>query len=78
MDAIRRIVDAERLEGLISLPDNMKRRRLELIITPVSEPLGEKKDVLAALESLMGAVPDDGKDLEDYRRERLKRYESAD
>lgn len=36
---------------------------------------GEKTDVEVIVASLIGAIPDEGKSLEEYRRERLKKYE---
>lgn len=35
----------------------------------------EKADVEAIVASLIGAIPDTGKTLEEYRNERLKKYE---
>lgn len=35
----------------------------------------EKTDVEATVASLIGTIPDEGKSLEEYRRERLKKYE---
>lgn len=36
---------------------------------------GEKTDVEAIVASLIGTIPDEGKSLEEYRCERLKKYE---
>ena len=38
---------------------------------------GEKTDVEVIVASLIGAIPDEGKSLEEYRGERLKKYEDA-
>lgn len=35
-------------------------------------------DVEAIVNSLIGAIPDTGKSLEEYRNERLKKYEISD
>lgn len=35
-------------------------------------------DVEAIVDSLIGAIPDTGKSLEEYRNERLKKYEISD
>ena len=37
-----------------------------------------KEDVEAVVASLVGAIPDMGKTLEEYRSERLKKYEIFD
>lgn len=38
----------------------------------------DKADVEAIVDSLIGAIPDTGKTLEQYRNERLKKYEISD
>lgn len=38
----------------------------------------EKEDIETIVTSLIGAIPDTGKTLEEYRNERLKKYEIAD
>lgn len=38
----------------------------------------DRVDVEAIVASLVGAIPDTGKTLEEYRSERLKRYEISD
>ena len=45
----------------------------------VQEALAEEKeDVEAIVRSLTGIIPDKGKTLEEYRNERLKKYEIPD
>lgn len=51
----------------------------EVIVTYTiinSSPNKENKDYL--VDSLVGAIPNSGKTLEEYRSERLKKYESID
>ncbi len=38
----------------------------------------EKEDVESLVRSLTGIIPDKGKTLEEYRNERLKKYEISD
>lgn len=38
----------------------------------------DKRDVETIVVSLVGAIPDTGRALEDYRNERLKKYEISD
>lgn len=38
----------------------------------------EKKDIASIVASLTGVIPDTGKTLEEYRSERLKKYENPD
>ena len=36
------------------------------------------EEIESAIRAISGAIPDDGKSLEEYREERLKRYEISD
>ena len=38
----------------------------------------KKSNVSSIVDSLVGILPDDGRTLDDYRAERLKKYETAD
>ena len=38
----------------------------------------QKHNVSSIVDSLVGILPDDGRTLDDYRTERLKKYETAD
>ncbi|MBP5464564.1 MAG: hypothetical protein J6Y13_05265 [Treponema sp.] len=51
------------------------RRGQEVIVTySVTQALPERDNVDALVDSLVGAVPDSGKTLEEYRAERLEKY----
>ena len=81
MEVVRKIVDARKLMSIIPLPETMRNRRLEVIVLPAEEKtLEQPKDnnIEAIVDSLVGIIPDMGKSLEDYRAERLKKYESLD
>lgn len=80
MEVIRHYLDADVLRSVIPLPDSFHNRRLEIIVRPAQEePLAkDKKQVEEALRALSGAIQDTGKTLDDYRAERLKKYEAAD
>jgi hypothetical protein len=54
MQAVRKIVDAETLTGLFSLPRAFTNRRLEITIIPIEEtaPVSAKKPVKAAKPTL--------------------------
>ncbi|MCI9491969.1 MAG: hypothetical protein HFH42_02390 [Lachnospiraceae bacterium] len=55
---------------------------IEFLVTKRKEQMPDKKssedriDVEAIVSSLTGAIPDMGKSLEEYRSERLKKYEN--
>ena len=84
MEAVKQIVDSTLLAGIIPLPKRFLNRKVELTVT-----LNEEKSALPSLtindidammkgsitESLTGSIPQSGKTLEDYRAERLARYE---
>ena len=81
MEVVRKIVDARKLMSIIPLPETMRNRRLEVIVLPAEEKtLEHSKDnnIEDIVDSLVGIIPDTGKSLEDYRAERLEKYESLD
>ena len=81
MEVVRKIVDARKLMSIIPLPETMRNRRLEVIVLPAEEKILEQSkdnNIEAIVDSLVGIIPDTGKSLEDYRAERLKKYESLD
>jgi len=75
------------LNGVIPLPKNFQNKKVEIIVF-----LNEEKTALPKLkmneidellknsvtESLIGFVPQSKMTLEDYRAERLEKYERAD
>lgn len=55
------------------------QRGQEVIVTyTVIRSTPKKNSQNALVDSLIGAIPDGGKSLEDYRSERLKKYASID
>ena len=84
---VRQIIDSNLLNDIIPLPRTFQNKKVEVIVL-----LPEEKADLPSLtedeinemlkgsitETLIGAVPDSGKSLEDYRSERLKKYEHFD
>jgi len=84
MEMIREIIDSNLLNGVISLPKYFQNKKVEVIIFIKEEeknlPSLTKVDIDAMLkgsvtESLIGILPNSGKSLDDYREERLKKYE---
>ena len=84
MEVVRKIVDAKKLMSVIPLPETMRNRRLEVIVLPAEEQKiseSSKKnniDIENVIDSLVGVIQDTGMTLEDYRAERLGKYESID
>ena len=81
MEVVRKIVDARKLMSIIPLPETMRNRRLEVIVLPAEEKTLENSknnNIEDIVDSLVGIIPDIGRSLEDYRAERLEKYESLD
>ena len=81
MEVVRKIVDARKLMSIIPLPETMRNRRLEVIVLLAEEKTSEhpkNNNIEDIVDSLVGIIPDTGRSLEDYRAERLEKYESLD
>jgi len=87
MEAVRQVIESNLLEGVILLPKGFQNKKVEVIVflkeEKTSLPSLTKKDIDALLkdsviQSLIGALPKSDLTLEDYRAERLKKYDCAD
>jgi len=87
MDAVTQVIDSTLLSGIIPLPKRFENKKVEVVVSLSEEktslPKLTMKDIDAMKkgsisESLTGAIPQSGKTLEDYRAERLARYEHSD
>ena len=80
MEVVRKFVDADILMSILSLPEAFRNRKLEVIVLPAEERAERKEmtDVKLAVQALVGAIPNENMTLEDYREERLKKYEAFD
>ena len=81
MEVVREFIDASKLASVISLPEALKNRKLEIIVLPAEENVkNERQDnqVEDIVDLLTGIIPDNRMTLEDYRMERLGRYENID
>ena len=87
MEAVRQIVDSNLLSNVIALPRNFLNRKVEVFIFRKEEdkalPSLTKNDIDEMLkdsvsEALVGILPQSDRTLEDYRAERLSKYECAD
>ncbi|MDR1060157.1 MAG: hypothetical protein LBL83_02855 [Clostridiales bacterium] len=83
----RQIVSADALSGVIAMPPIFRNKRVEVIIREAPETVPAPKIDMASIgrmmdgsitHSLIGIVPNSGKTLEDYRAERLSKYDRAD
>jgi hypothetical protein len=87
MATVKHIVDGNLLSSVVSLPESFLNIKLEITITPVAEgkdePYLTRMELRSMLkgsvtESLSGSLPCTDKTLEDFRAERLGKYERVD
>lgn len=79
MEVVREFIDASKLASVITLPEALKNRRLEIIVLPAEEHVKknvQNNQIENIVDMLTGSIPDDGMTLEEYRNERLGRYEN--
>jgi len=71
MECVREIIEPGKLKGIIQIPENMRKSKIEIIILPVEESqekfsLTEK---LQAIEELNGLISDKSKEkLDEFDR----------
>ena len=87
MNAVRQIINSEALDGVISLPKLFKNKKVGIIVSLVEDentiPKLSIEDIDTLLigslsESLIGSVPYSSTSLNEYRAERLSKYECID
>lgn len=80
MEVVRKYVDTSSLLPIMSLPENFRNRKLEVIVLPAEETQTMKRnvDIKGMVESLVGAIPPIDMSLSELREERLKKYEDID
>jgi hypothetical protein len=87
MEAVKQIISSDLLNGVIALPRVMQNKKVEVIVMLAEEKRelpSLTKDRIDAMmkgsitESLIGALPYLSMPLEDYRTERLRKYECVD
>jgi hypothetical protein len=87
MEAVRQIINSNSLNGIIPLPTFFQDKKVEVIVflteDKIKPPRLSKHDIDAMLkdsvtESLIGAIPQSGKTFDDYKTERLNKYECVD
>ena len=87
MNAVRHIIDSNALDGVIVLPKLFHNKKVEIIVSLIEEelelPLLNKYDIDELLrgsvtESLIGSLQPSSISFNDYRAERLNKYERTD
>jgi hypothetical protein len=83
----KQIMSADALSGVINMPPIFRNKRVEVIIREAPEATPALKIDVANIgrmmsgsvtQSLIGIVPNSGRTLDDYRAERLSKYERVD
>jgi len=86
MEAVRQVIDSRLLSGIILLPKKFENKKVEIVVSLNEEektlPSLSMSDIDSMLkgsitESLTGAIPQTDKTLDDYRAERLSKYECS-
>jgi len=74
MEVIRKYIDESSLMKIMALPETFRNRRLEVIVLPAEDLQRSRKrvDMETTIRSLIGAIPDTGLSLADYREERAR------
>ena len=86
MVAVRQIIDSNLLNGIIQLPREFNNKKVEVVVSVKEEKTlpsftKEQLDEMvekSSIRSLLGIIPDDDMTLDDYRAERLSKYERID
>ena len=87
LEAVKQTINSNLLSGVIPLPKNFQNKNVEIIVFLSEENAAMPKFTMDEInemlkgsitESLIGSVPQSNMALEDYRAERLKKYENID
>ena len=64
MEFVREIIEPYRLKGIIEIPKEMEKSKVEIIILPIEEPPKQPSlnDKLRAIEELNGLISDQSKE----------------
>jgi hypothetical protein len=84
MEAVKQVIDSNLLTGIIALPKFFQNKKVEITVSVQEEknllPIFTMCEIDAMLEgsvaeSLIGVLPQSDLSPEDYRTERLRKYE---
>ena len=85
METVRQVIDSDLLRGIVPLPKSFQCKQVEIVVIINEEkrtlPSFTKNEIDSLLygsvtESLIGAIPQSYKTLEDYRSERLTKNDT--
>lgn len=78
MEFVRKVVDSNTLDHVLSLPHSFHNQKVEIIVFPVQDRKTQLNDLMegSITQSLIGAIPHSDITLDEIRALRLKKYDS--
>jgi hypothetical protein len=77
MEFVRKVLDSDALERVVSLPHSFHNHKVEILVFPVQDRKRQLNDLMegSITQSLIGAIPHADMSLEEIRALRLKKYD---
>jgi len=78
MEFVRKIIDSNVLDQVLSLPHSFHNHKVEILVFPVKDRKTQLNDLMegSITQSLIGAIPHPDITLDEIRALRLKKYDS--
>jgi hypothetical protein len=78
MEFIRKVIDSNALDQVLSLPRSFHNHKVEILVFPVQDRKRQLNDLMegSITQSLIGAIPHTDMSLDEIRALRLKKYDS--
>jgi hypothetical protein len=78
MEFVRKVIDSNALEQVLSLPRSFQNHKVEILVFPVQDRKSQLNDLMegSITQSLIGAIPHADITLDEIRALRLKKYDS--
>jgi hypothetical protein len=77
MEFVRKVIDSNALDQVLSLPHSFHNHKVEILIFPVQDRKKHLNDLMegSITQSLIGAIPHAEISLDEIRALRLKKYD---
>jgi len=78
MEFVRKIIDSNVLDQVLSLPHSFHNHKVEILVFPVQDRKAQLNDLMegSITQSLIGAIPHPDITPDEIRALRLKKYDS--
>jgi hypothetical protein len=78
MEFVRKVIDSNALDQVISLPHSFHNQKVEILVFPVQDRKEQLNDLMegSITQSLIVAIPHADISLDEIRALRLKKYDS--